>query len=125
MADITLFGIQELSPAVPTTYDCIASPNTAIEQTNEVRLLVDTSLAPSTINLPPISAFNGIWNIKIWLIDISNNASGNNIIVNADAGAGDLLCSGLGGVPTATINNDNTTSVWSITTDGKWFAKGL
>jgi hypothetical protein len=125
MADITLFGIQELSPAVPTTYDCFASPNTALEQNNEVRLLIDTSLASPTINLPPISAFNGIWNIKLWLIDIANNASSNNIIVNANVGAGDLICNGLGGIPTATLTFDNTTSVWSITTDGKWFANGL
>jgi hypothetical protein len=125
MADVTLYGIVELAPAAPTTYDCFASSGTGLEQTNEVRVYVDTTLAAATINLPAISSYNGIWNVKLWIIDVAGNASGNNIIVAGDVTAGDLICSSVASAPSITISTDNSTFFLEIANSGKWFANGI
>jgi hypothetical protein len=125
MPNVTLYGIQEIAPAVPTTYDCIASADTAPEATNEVRLYVDTTLAATTLTLPPISSFNGIWNVVIWVIDNAANASSNNIIVQPNALSGDLICNGNGSVPSYTISSDNGIIWLEIAANGRWYIDGL
>ena len=49
----------------------------------EIYLLCDTSTSSPTINLFEIADLEEFWNVKIFITDISNNASVNNIIVNA------------------------------------------
>jgi hypothetical protein len=67
-------------------YTLVADPTTWKElPTETVRLFCDTTLAPVIITLPPISQLLGFWNVKIFVVDVSNNAVANNITVNADA----------------------------------------
>jgi hypothetical protein len=68
---------------VSGTYDLVADPSWANEQTEEVRLLCDTSGAPVIINLPEISTIGAAWNAKIFVVDKSQNAKTNNITINA------------------------------------------
>jgi len=125
MATLNLFGIQEVNPLVPTTYDCIASADTASEATNEVRIYVDTTTAETTLTLPPISSFNGIWNVVIWVIDVAANASGENITIQPDVVSGDLICNGTGDSPSFVINSDNGVCWLEIASNGRWYVDGL
>lgn len=72
-------------------------------QLQELYLECDTSIAPVTINLFPISDLERFWNIKIFVSDISNNASANPILIVSDL--------------TDTINYSGSVSS-AITTDG-------
>jgi hypothetical protein len=71
---------------VSGTYTLVPDASWDNIQTDEVRLLCDTSLAPVVINLPEISALNGVWNVKILVVDKSQNAAINNITVNSVGG---------------------------------------
>jgi hypothetical protein len=66
---------------VSGTYNLQASFGYNSLQQNEIYLECDTSLAPVIINLPLISDLNGLLNIKIYVTDLSNNASINTISV--------------------------------------------
>ena len=48
---------------------------------SDIRLLCDTSGGAVTINLPEISAFEGL-NTKIYVVDAAGNAGANNITIN-------------------------------------------
>jgi hypothetical protein len=121
MPNVTLFGIQTLAPAVPTTYDLIASTDTDSESNNEVRILCDTTLAPITLNLPPISSFNGIWNLKLWIIDFGGNASVNNIIVNPDIVAGDTITQNGGALITEPLAYNGAVVPFEICYNNRWW----
>ena len=99
--DIQLYGQQTLIPAAPTTYNCVAATGTALEVNHIVRLLVDTTAAAATINLPSISSFGGKLNTVVFVVDSANNAGANNIIVNC--GGGDSISSFDTSGTTATI----------------------
>ena len=62
-----------------------ANLNTQQLPMDEIRILVDTS-APRTVILP-YSALFPVRNVKITVVDITGNASGNNITVQASAGS--------------------------------------
>jgi hypothetical protein len=71
---------------VSGTYTLVPDASWQDLQTDEVRLLCDTSLAPVVINLPAISALSGFYNVKIFIVDASQNAATNNITINAVGG---------------------------------------
>ena len=55
-------------------------------QLNEIYVECDTSLVPCNITLPSIAFFNGAYNTKVYVSDLSNNASVNNITITANVG---------------------------------------
>jgi hypothetical protein len=71
---------------VSGTYTLVPDASWQDLQTDEIRLLCDTSLAPVIINMPTIAALNGFWNVKILVVDKSQNAAVNNITINATGG---------------------------------------
>jgi len=75
---------------------------------DDVVLLCDTSVAPVTINLFDIP--DNFWSTqwKLYIIDNSNNASVNNIIINA--GVGQLI----NGQPTITLNTNGSAALVQI-----------
>jgi hypothetical protein len=65
------------------TYDLVADPQWKNLVLQEIYLECDTTLAPVTINLFPISNLLRFWNVKIYISDIYSNAGVNNIIINS------------------------------------------
>lgn len=101
---------------VTGTYDLQASFGYNLLQENEIYLECDTTLAPVIINLPLISDFDGILNMKVYITDYGNNSFNNNIsIVPA---SGDTINS-FGSV---TIDNNNGSASISIASTNKWIA---
>lgn len=67
-------------------FNYIAEPNvTRIINKENVYLECDTSGGPVVINLCKISELNGFHNVKLFVSDASDNASVNNITINANA----------------------------------------
>lgn len=118
MANVTLYGTQTLIPAAPTTYNCVVSAGTSLEQTNEVRLLVDTTTDAATINLPSISSFGGSNKIVLYIVDIAANASSNNIVVNC--GAGNFISCSANSASTVTIATDSGILKLELASDTVW-----
>jgi hypothetical protein len=66
------------------TYDLIPDSSWMDIQTEEIRLVCDTTSAPVFINLPEIASISGgTLNVKIYISDGADNASSNNITINA------------------------------------------
>lgn len=65
------------------TYNLYADPNWKQLPVQELRLECDTTLAPVIINLFDIAALQGFYNIKLFIVDKTNNAGTNNITINA------------------------------------------
>ena len=59
-------------------------PSWSLLQFQEVRLECDTTTAPVTINLPKISDLAQSTNLKLVIVDVTANASTNNITINSD-----------------------------------------
>jgi|688.fasta_scaffold12328_10 hypothetical protein len=123
MPTISLFGGVTLNPLVNTSYDLTVNQGTFLESTNEVRLFVDTTTATSTLNLPPISNYNGIFNTLIFVIDTGANASGENITINCDPS--DLICNGAGSNSSIVINQDDAIVVLEIASANRWMIYGI
>lgn len=68
------------------TYNLVADKSYALLQLQEIYLECDTSINPVTINLFSISDLQGFKNVKIYVSDIGNNASINNIVINTALG---------------------------------------
>lgn len=108
--------------AITGTYNLSADPIWRQLPLQEVYLECDTSTAPVTINLFPVSDLQRFWNVKIYITDISNNAGTNPITINA----------GFSGVPLVqdTINRQGYTNfnidynggdaVLIVTAENKW-----
>jgi hypothetical protein len=98
------------------TYNLQASFGYNLLQENEIYLECDTSLAPVTINLPLISDFDGLLNMKVYVTDLSNNAFTNNILILP--ASGDTINS-FGSI---TIDNNSGSVSISIASTNKWIA---
>lgn len=84
MASLNLFGATTLAPLANTIYDCVVNAGTNPDQNNEVYIYCDTSAGGDiTLRLPSLKLYNGIWNTKIYVVDVGNNASGSNITIDA------------------------------------------
>lgn len=64
------------------TYNLEINPIWRAIQTEAVYLECDTSDNPVIINLFPIRNLEGFWNVKIYITDLAQNCSNNNIIIN-------------------------------------------
>jgi hypothetical protein len=100
------------------TYNLLANSLWQTLALQEVRLECDTSLAPVTINLFEISELKRLWNVKIYITDISANASVNNIIVNASGS--DTIDSTAN--TQRIISNDGVSAVFAVVNQTQWVA---
>jgi hypothetical protein len=100
------------------TYNLIANSIWQTLVLQEVRLECNTSLAPVTINLFEIAELNRLWNVKIYITDISANASVNNIIVNA-SGSDTIDATG---VTQLVISNNGVSAVFAVVNQTQWVA---
>jgi hypothetical protein len=65
------------------TYDLVPNSSWNDLQTEEIRLVCDTTSAPVVVNLPQISSIvGGTLNVKIYVVDGAGNAATNNITIN-------------------------------------------
>lgn len=95
---------------VPVTNDWI--------QTNsqEIRIICDTTTAPTLIKLPKIDTLGGIWSVKIFVTDYTNTANVNNITIEC-AKFDQIDDSGIDNVK---INKAGRTRIFSIASDYCW-----
>ena len=101
---------------VSGTYNLQASFGYNLLQENEIYIECDTTLAPVVINLPLISDFDGLLNMKVYITDLVNNAFTNNISVIPAIGN---TINSFGGI--IIDNNGGSLSV-SIASTDKWIA---
>ena len=101
---------------VTGTYNLQASFGYNLLQENEIYLECDTTLAPVIINLPLISDFDGLLNMKVYITDYGNNAFNNNISIVPASGN---TINSFGGI---IIDNNNGSVSVSIASTDKWIA---
>ena len=101
---------------VTGTYNLQASFGYNLLQENEIYLECDTTLAPVIINLPLISDFDGLLNMKVYITDYGNNAFNNNISIVPASGN---TINSFGGI---IIDNNNGSVSVSIARTDKWIA---
>jgi len=94
----------------------IVSGNTPVFN-DDVVLLCDTSIAPVTINLGDIAIdyWNTIW--KLYVVDNSNNAITNNIVINAGAGQT------INGFSSLTINTNGGQALIRVSSNSSFIAE--
>lgn len=100
------------------TYNFSSEDYWRLSQLQEVYLECDTTLAPVIINLCAISDFDRFWNVKIYVSDLSNNATTNNITINCDGS--DKI--NLDGQTTEIISQNGGNCFLSITNENSWVA---
>lgn len=110
--------------AISGTYNLVANPNWKNLVLQEIYLECDTTLAPVTINLFPISDLGRFWNVKIYVTDISNNAGTNPITINAGSSGLPLVSDTINrqGLTNFTVNYNGGDAVLMIVTGNKWSA---
>lgn len=106
------------------TYNLVANPIWKNLVLQEIYLECDTSLAPVTINLFPISDLGRFWNVKIYVTDISNNAGINPITINAGSSGFPLVSDTINrqGFTNFTISFNGGSAVLSIACENTWSA---
>jgi len=110
--------------AISGTYNLVANSNWKNLVLQEIYLECDTTLAPVTINLFPISDLGRFWNVKIYVTDISNNAGTNPITINAGSSGLPLVSDTVNrqGLTNFTINYNGGDAVLMVVTGNKWSA---
>lgn len=98
------------------TYTLDAQDFWRLSELQEIYLECDTTLAPVTINLFPISDLDRFWNVKIYISDIYNNASANNITINCDA----LDSINYSGMTNSVINSDGGRGTLFVLSENQW-----
>lgn len=125
MANYTLFGSQLINVvsvpvfAVDTTINLVYDSDVNSEAVNEVRLLINSvGVAPASVNvnLPQIASFNGIFNVRIFVVDSGNNASVKNIVITPFAG------DTINGGASVTLTTDGSTAICQIADKTHWYA---
>jgi hypothetical protein len=99
-------------------YNLAVNPQWRNVQLQEVFLECDTTLGAVTINLFEIVNLNRFWNVKIIIADVSNNASVNNITINA--GGSDTI-DGDGNVQVV-LNNNGESIIFQPVSENQWSA---
>jgi len=119
---ISLYGVQTLQPTTDNNFSLIVNTNTRGENTNEVRLLVDTSAqvvaSPVNIYLPTILSYNGFWTTQLYIVDISGTANARPIEIYATGG------DTIDGSPMVSINNSYGNAVVLVANAGSWASIG-
>ena len=98
------------------TYNLVVDPQWRNVQLQEVFLECDTTLGAVTINLFEISELNRFWNVKIIIADVSNNASVNNITINA--GGTNYIAEN--GTVQIVLNADGESVAFQVVSDNSW-----
>jgi hypothetical protein len=118
----TLFGVDSVVPLVAgIDYVYAYSPAVSSLTNSEVRILCNSTLAVPTIELPPISAFNGNYSVTIVIQDQNGTAVANNILVNPAALSGDKINSSAIGWK---IDSAYGSIILTIASEGHWVAVG-
>ncbi len=99
-------------------YNLAVNPLWKNVQQQEIFLECDTTLAPVIINLFEIADLNRFWGVKIIISDASNNASANNITINA---SGSDLIDELGNNQVV-LATDGESVVLQVTGVSQWLA---
>ena len=115
----TLLGVDTITPLVPTDYVYSYSSGVSPLTNNIVRILVDSSNVEQVrIFLPPISSFNGNYDVTVIVVDL-----------NVVRGGGIVILPSFSGEVEDTINGRTEiglgkTGFLSLTIgcEGKWFA---
>lgn len=105
-------------------YNLVVSPLWKNVQLEEIYLECDTSTAPVTINLFPIADLQRFWNVKIYVTDISNNASVNPITINSGSVGIPPVFDKINkdGTSSFVISEDGGDSVLCVTNENSWSA---
>lgn len=108
--------------AISGTYNLVANPIWKNLVLQEIYLECDTTLAPVTINLFPISDLGRFWNVKIYVTDVSNNAGTNPITINAGSSGSPLVSDTINrqGFTNFTIDFNGGDAVLMVVTEAKW-----
>lgn len=108
--------------AITGTYNLAADPIWRQLPLQEVYLECDTSTAPVTINLFPVSDLQRFWNVKIYVTDISNNAGTNPITINAGFSGLPLVQDTINrqGYNNFNIDYNGGDAVLMVVTENKW-----
>jgi hypothetical protein len=121
----TLLGVDTIVPLLYTTYVYAYSSGVEPLTNNQVRILADTTTINCIVELPPISSFNGNYDIQIIVQDISGNASSMPIsVINAlilGVPSGDLINGNSDGWQ---ISSDYGCMILTISAEGRWVATG-
>lgn len=119
MANFICYGTQRINPVADATINLIYDANVNSDATNEVRLLIDSTLtvpAIISVNLPQIANFDGIFNVQIFVVDSGDNASVKDIVVTPFAG------DTINGGASLTLSTDGSTAVIQIADGNHWYA---
>jgi hypothetical protein len=126
MADIItenriLLGVDAITPLVLTDYVYSYSSGVEPMTNNQVRILVDSSNVEKVqIYLPPISSFNGNYDVTVIIIDL-NNGLGGGISIVASADSSDTINNSDRGI---TVGRSGFLSL-TIGCEGKWFGNAI
>lgn len=106
------------------TYDLVAQPIWRNLVLQEIYLECDTTLAPVTINLFPISDLGRFWNVKLYITDVSNNAGTNPITINAGSSGVPLVSDTINrqGLTNFAIDYNGGDVVLFVVSENKWSA---
>lgn len=94
-----------------------------VETSSEVRILCDTSLGKVDIQLPQIKSFNGLFNAKIFIVDMNNKAA--DITINGFKSEAFPVADLINGKEKATMQFDNGVALLRIGYNGRWGASGV
>lgn len=122
----TLLGVDTIAPLVATSYVYAYSKGITPLPNNQVRISVDTSSgAECNIELPPISSFNGNYDVQIIVQDIGGNTEIGRINVSnaliLGEPSGDLMNGNFLG---CFIKGNYGSMILTISSEGRWIATG-
>lgn len=106
------------------TYDLTVNPFWKNVQQQEVYLECDTFSGPVTINLFPIANLNRFWNVKINIVDLSQNCSVNNITINTGSVGTPPVQDTVDqlGNTQIILNKNGESVIFSVVSENQWLA---
>jgi hypothetical protein len=121
-----LLGVDTIKPLVDTTYAYSYSAGVSPLPNNQVRLLVDSTIAQPTIVLPAISFFGGNYDVTVIIQDETGNAYTKPILVTCGESSvgvpsGNFINNSTSGWQ---INSDYGSMILTISSEGHWIATG-
>lgn len=118
----TLLGVDTITPLVPTDYVYSYSSGVSPLTNNIVRILVDSSNVEKVqIYLPPISSFNGNYDVTVIIIDLSNGLGGGIVILPSFSGEVEDTINGR----TEIVLGRSGFLSLTIGCEGKWFGNAI
>ena len=121
----TLLGVDTIAPLVATSYVYAYSKGITPLPNNQVRISANSLGAECNIELPPISSFNGNYDVQIIVQDVGGNTESNPITVSnaliLGETSGDLMNGNLVG---CFIKRNYGSMILTISSEGRWVATG-